>query len=262
MKDYLDALFNSCLYGINKKQKRRHKMRRRIVIALTLALTVTAIPAFALTIVGTKHDLSVGSSNMGGAITGGSNQVCIYCHTPHNAIPAIPLWNRSAQSSTGYQFYSSPSMRIHQGAKSAFESTSISLMCMSCHNGVDGLGAIIKNKAGAASTTLTGANLSNNIQNDKIAAGNAKLGKDLTNDHPINFPVPVNTDGLTTVSGYTINGSAGIGMLTKALPLYKGNNSGAYIECASCHAVHDNQHTYFLRTTNTGSKLCLACHAK
>ena len=38
---------------------------------------------------------------------------------------------------------------------------------------------------------------------------------------------------------------------------------GGILECASCHDVHDNQSiTYMLRVDNTGSNLCLTCHAK
>lgn len=35
-----------------------------------------------------------------------------------------------------------------------------------------------------------------------------------------------------------------------------------YVECASCHDPHTDSQVTFLRTSNTGSSLCLACHTK
>ncbi len=42
------------------------------------------------------------------------------------------------------------------------------------------------------------------------------------------------------------------------IPLY-GAAPGT-VECMSCHDPHDNSRGGFLRTVNTGSALCLACH--
>lgn len=35
-----------------------------------------------------------------------------------------------------------------------------------------------------------------------------------------------------------------------------------FVECASCHDPHTDTQVTFLRTSNTGSSLCLACHTK
>lgn len=232
------------------------------LVALTIAVTLGLASTSAMAgIKNTKHDLSVGSTNMGGTIGGGSNQICIYCHTPHNAVPAIPLWNRGGATNT-FSFYSSPSMKLHQGVKTAFETTSTSLQCMSCHSGVDGLGALIANKGGEPAAALTGANVGGNISADKIAAGNALLGTSLTNDHPVNIRMVNGTAGLNNTSATNYIKGAGATALTTALPLFKGTAGDNYIECGSCHSVHDNTNLKFLRTSNKGSVLCLACHAK
>ena len=40
-----------------------------------------------------KHNLSVTGS---GTITATSEaRLCIFCHAPHNASPAVPLWNHA-----------------------------------------------------------------------------------------------------------------------------------------------------------------------
>lgn len=231
-------------------------MKKLATLAIVVGLGLASTSAMA-GIKNTKHDLSVGSANMGGTIAGGSNQLCIYCHTPHNASPSIPLWNRGAATNSGFTFYSSPSMKLSQGTKSAFEATSTSLQCMSCHSGVDGLGALITNKGGEPAAALTGANATGNISGDKIAAGKALLGSNLGNDHPVNIQMLATTVGLYDPSANTI----GNGLAVK-LPLFKGTSGSNYIECGSCHAVHDNTHLKFLRTSNKGSILCLACHNK
>lgn len=219
------------------------------VLAIITAVAITAAATMALAgIAGSKHDLSRGNGN--GLVTGGgSDQICVYCHTPHNAVQNIPLWNRSNPAGTTFKFYSSPSMKLHQGAKSNFEATSISLFCMSCHDG----GAIGGRIASAASPITAGT-----LSTDKIATGsNALLGTDLSNDHPINLQMLASTDGLYDPSSNTIGNG-----LTKKLSLFQGTSGDNYLECASCHAVHDNTVNKFLRTTNSGSKLCLACHKK
>ena len=63
---------------------------KRILVAA--AITLVASSAFAA-ISGSKHDLSSGGSN---TYKGGSDQLCIYCHTPHNAQGnGALLWNRT-----------------------------------------------------------------------------------------------------------------------------------------------------------------------
>lgn len=232
-------------------------MKKLVTAAIVVALSVAATSAMA-GIKNSKHDLSVGSTNMGGTIAGGSNQICIYCHTPHNASPAIPLWNRGAATNAGYTFYSSPSMKLKgQGAKTAFETTSTSLQCMSCHNGVDGLGASVVRKGSEPVAALTGANVGGTVSADVIASGNALLGLNLGNDHPVNIRMVASTAGLFDPSANTIGNG-----LTDKLPLFNGTGGANYIECGSCHAVHDATHGKFLRTSNKGSILCLACHNK
>lgn len=232
-------------------------MKKLATLAIVVGLGLASTSAMA-GIKNTKHDLSIGSTNMTGMTAGtGSNQLCIYCHTPHNASPSIPLWNRTNAGATTYQFYSSPSMKLHQGSRNTFETTSTSLMCMSCHNGIDGLADAITNKSGAVA--LAGTNSSGNIVGDVISTGNAKLGTDLRNDHPVNIKMVASTAGLNDPIAGT--NTIGTGLITK-LPLFKGTAGGDYIECGSCHSVHDNTNLKFLRTSNKGSILCLACHAK
>ncbi len=56
--------------------------------------------------------------------------------------------------------------------------------------------------------------------------------------------------------------SANGGVTSKIFPLFSNTRGSYAFECATCHSVHDDQHTMFLRTTIDGSKLCLGCHIK
>jgi predicted CXXCH cytochrome family protein len=49
--------------------------------------------------------------------------------------------------------------------------------------------------------------------------------------------------------------------------LYRRSNGNNYVECMSCHDPHNTNNTAgervaFLRNSNTGSQICLACHNK
>ncbi|CAG0946384.1 cytochrome c3 family protein [Geobacter sp.] len=236
--------------------------RQRVVTAMVaVAMAVVAGTALAAGIKDSKHDLSSTNAKYPNSTT---DQVCVFCHTPHNASKPIPLWNRTNPDATTFKFYSSPTMRNHQGSRNTFTSDSISLFCMSCHDG-QALGGRVNNPTGIT----VGNGLSGTIVADKIASGNALLDDvtdSLMDDHPVNFKVAVSggTSGIWPVTGdHKLNASGGVGQLTTPLPLFKANSENDYLECGSCHAVHDPGSTgKFLRTTNAGSKLCLACHNK
>ncbi|NOY82039.1 MAG: cytochrome c3 family protein [Kiritimatiellaeota bacterium] len=200
-------------------------MKRFIVIATAVVLTVTlgGITARA-GIAGTDHDLS-------GLSGGGTDQICIYCHTPHNAKTdqLVPLWNHTSTTTT-FTLYSSDTLDSTPG-----QPTGASKACLSCH---DGTVAIDSYANHTGSTNMS---------------GDALLGTDLANDHPIAITYDsalASADGelVTPTSASTVDGT---------LPLFS-----ASLECASCHDVHDNTNDPFLRKSNSGSALCLTCHQK
>lgn len=216
---------------------------KKIVLAVAV-LAVSATSAFAVVgVSGTKHDLSATSAMSGG----GSNQKCIYCHTPHNTQVAVPLWNRINVNNVTAVYNSATLTTVAAGA--SISADSISGFCMSCHDGTTAMGNI-KNKAGATDnsvsiTGLSGYNAKNN------------LGTTLANDHPVGFnyasAVNAETDGgliSYTQASSNLGGNAFFGGAKQDM------------ECASCHKVHDNTATPFLRLSNSGSNLCLACHVK
>ena len=86
------------------------------------------------TIVGSPHDLSVSGPGRIHALE--EEQVCIFCHAPHNATGQSPLWNRHMPP-THYRIYESSTTdaRIDQPSGP-------SKMCLSCHDGALALGLV------------------------------------------------------------------------------------------------------------------------
>ena len=126
--------------------------------------------------------------------------------------------------------------------------------------------------------------------NATLQPGNiAMLGKDLTNDHPIGIQYgggghtaaapsgALNDPDFKAANNTTINTKPVWWVDTEATPngtrektdmqLYTRTVSGIagaaqpFVECASCHDPHSNN-TTFLRISNDGSAVCLACHTK
>ncbi len=102
----------------------------------------------------TKHNLSANTNVGFGTTTAGSNEVCVYCHTPHGAGYAsllpngmAPLWNRKINSGTAYTTYAdltSPHFEASSAASlNAGKIKGVSLACLSCHDGTIAFDALI-----------------------------------------------------------------------------------------------------------------------
>lgn len=216
-------------------------MKRPFLIVLA-ALVLTALLGFgalAGSIINSKHDLSAGSLN--GGITSSESQVCIFCHTPHNATANTPpLWNRGIGAGS-YQMYSNPGGIQGQIASAPDGGSEL---CLSCHDGTIALNSII-NESASGTPTLTDARTPSHLTAEGKLTGYALIGTDLSNDHPISITYAyLDDEGLNDPA-------------TLSLPLY--NNK---VQCSSCHNVHNPDNTPFLRINNLGSALCLECHNK
>ena len=222
---------------------------KRILI-LAIAMLLIAGVAYA-GILNSKHDMR--SSLTASVPTGGYNEICVYCHTPHNAATTSttsPLWNRSVTTAATYIPYTSSTMNNTMDATLGPQSNA----CMTCHDGTLSVNALKNTPLGTAgqgdNAPLTAAGL--------IVAGDTNFGSDLSNDHPVGITFS-NTDD----SGlYTL---AEVQAKTTQVRLF--GSSTNQVECASCHNVHNPGLTSdgtapFLKSTNTASALCLACHNK
>lgn len=203
-------------------------------------------------IAGTKHDLS--GTGAGTAKTTNVNQICVFCHTPHNAAVGanrtIPLWNKTNTASTGFTMYNQttvPGSNL-QGVVDATPNNP-SLVCLTCHDGTQAVGNVINLPSGITAVQYPAANSSMDANGRLIGAG--LVGRDLTNDHPISITYPSNDTRF--VAKATILG------LTNSVKLF-GPLGSEKVECSSCHDAHDNTNPPFLRVSATNSALCVACH--
>lgn len=210
-----------------------------------LILGFAGAPAFAGTIVNSAHDFSASG------FTGG--EICIACHTPHNADTSVtdaPLWNHEITAAT-FTMYSSSTLDATGDA----QPTGSSKLCLSCHDGT----VAIDSFGGASGTNFV--------------TGPARVGAngDLDDDHPISitYDAALSTadPGLHDPSVATTTIGAG-GTRTRTGTLTDVMLIGGKVECASCHDVHNtftvpgSVGTPLLKVTRAGSELCLTCHNK
>ena len=188
-------------------------------------------------ITGSKHDFS------GQTAWNPSGEICIVCHTPHNADATIadaPLWNHATTTFDYTSFiYTSNTLNAVVGVPDGS-----SKLCLSCHDGtvaVDNFGGV-----------TTGTNFIGTIN------PNASLGTNLKNDHPIsfNYDAAQALDNEIRVSA-TETPSPATGTITQ---VYLMNGQ---VQCGSCHDVHNSTGVpKLLKVANTKSQLCLDCHVK
>ena len=203
------------------------------ISALMLAVFVVPVAAARgqTSVVGSPHDLSVSGPGKIHALS--QEQVCIFCHAPHNATGQAPLWNRTMPA-THYRIYSSPTTdaRIDQPSGP-------SKMCLSCHDGSLALGLV-------ASRPATDPIV---MSFRTIPPGDTDLTHDLSDDHPIGFRFD---RALFNRDGQLRNPD----LLTENLPLGPHNR----VQCTTCHDVHNNSLGKFLRVPDRRSAICVACH--
>lgn len=215
-------------------------------------------------IVGSKHDLT---STGGSPWNGDNDQVCIYCHTPHNASTVAPLWNRQlpTQSFTPYQSGSFDGTFVEVGGQPTGES----LLCLSCHDGITAMNALLHGTSnmeggfaqlglvyypGSAFTDGPGPNIGENFPG---SGGSGFAVDNLSNDHPVSFVFDQALIDADAAGGAVklVKPSSG-----SAIRLFGPANNR--LECSSCHSVHDDTYEPFLCRSNEGSALCLTCHLR
>lgn len=224
--------------------------------------------------------------NLGDTISGFDNpnivstgrEVCVFCHTPHgantNAPGAAPLWNRVIPTSV-FTTYSSPNF----DPITAGQPQGVSLACLSCHDGVAGVDALVNtsgsggffgytpissntvNPQGVSVLLDAGGTMTETLRTDTgpnygVITGGAQpfpnLTINLSDDHPISFAMgttdPQFDDVVTTDDGSItkISNGAGSGFPTDkrdSIRLYGANganaNVGTKADWVECASCHN-----------------------
>ena len=269
------------------------------IAKLAIGLTLVSMSGVAMAgIAQTKHNLggSFNGAGPNGATQGwnfndATTEICIFCHTPHGADSSavVPLWNRTLSTAT-YNTYASLGTSTLDAASTTVGS--VSLACLSCHDGTQAMDVVINSQGGGTDGTVgvgseTGSGGWFEFQSMSEVSGEMiYLGTDLRNDHPVSieyagaltgtlartaydtdFVDALNTTVASGTTVYYIDTDASATKTKEDLPLYNrvgGTLDGQpLVECATCHDPH-TQNTTFLRNANgnEGSATCLSCHIK
>ena len=230
-----------------------------------------------------------------------TQEICVFCHTPHgsNTDASAPLWNKNIPDPSGYSVYSTANSSTIDG--STLTVGSVSAACLSCHDGTQAMDNMINQPgSGATNTNLTfnwDTSIGGTPNGIMGTTTIAMLGQDLTNDHPIGIEY---CGGGLTGSGSTVNGTCSdsdffvpstrvintqqvfyvntaggtderektdIILYTRDFSGVGGDANAPSVECASCHDPHVESkdaatQVAFLRVSQAGSGVCLACHNK
>lgn len=244
---------------------------KKTLMLVVVMLVVMSVAAFAM-VDGSRHDLINGA----GSVTSidPNATLCGFCHIPHggqvvmaNGAVSAPLWAR-AYSKNDYTIYNSGGGNTTLSGTAMGQPGANSLTCLSCHDGIIGLGVTYKNGVAKDPITLAGAGVTANKLNwayyntNKVAnkgynpviGGSSdayNAGNDLRDDHPVGVvydDANASLAGLDTVVNATATG----------LKLYD-YGAGPQVECGSCHDPHNTVNAKFGRIAL--ATLCQTCHA-
>jgi len=176
----------------------------------------------------TKHNLSVSGTGQIRALN--EDRICVFCHTPHNAAPLSPLWNKSLLPQV-YTVYASPTLK----AGPLPQPSGPTKLCLTCHDGTIAMGAVL-NPAGGITMLGTG------FLPPQSLSG---FGLDLSGHHPVSFPYHTSLPNDE--------------LLPSPPPdlVYGGTDE---VHCTTCHDPHNDVYGKFLLKDNRFSALCTSCH--
>ena len=217
-----------------------------------------------------------------------TDQVCVFCHTPHGGSLDAPLWNRANPNPSRWSHYNSATLSVDLGLSLGRTPNQETLLCLSCHDGSVSVNHVTNPPSrdfldgGDVIATAFGNDPDNVIYGDLLYGGPGKrIGAswaasngtgDLSDDHPISFsytevyesdPYTLGAKG-GTLKHWTTAKTAGI-------RFFGDETTENFVECSSCHDPHVNYtqalggnpaYTPFLNMPNSNSDLCLACHTK
>jgi predicted CXXCH cytochrome family protein len=264
-----------------KKQMLRLKIGRLAILTVSFFGAGNGYAAVA----NTAHNL--GTTGPGPNTYSGTAEICVFCHTPHGGdnSASVPLWNKTLAAPASYTTYDSLGTTSLDGATAPVGSVSIA--CLSCHDGTQAMDTVL-NQPGSGAVV---ANYGEGVwTGNSIPQGIALIGQDLSNDHPIGIqyggggiteasPLATTNDtdfvapNNATINGNTVwwvdtevapNGTrqkTDMQLYTRSVAAIDAGANQPFVECASCHDPHSENNT-FLRVSNDGSAVCLACHTK
>jgi len=177
--------------------------QRKLGAILAGGAALMLMSSFAMAaITGSRHDLSTTGAFNKFTPTTGNSEICVFCHTPHGADTAapVPLWNRTMHATSSYTTYAALGTSSLDSATAPVGS--VSLACLSCHDGTQAMNEVINAPgSGAGTGTWAGTWTAGSAAGaaGTLAYGTiVNLGVDLKNDHPVG----IQYGGGKTVAAY------------------------------------------------------------
>lgn len=230
--------------------------------ALPDASTVTDV-RYTVHNLSNNTDINLGMTGAGrnyvASATGQADQVCVFCHTPHNAAPALPLWNKVLGNENSYRLYTSSATLTSVAKAAKITANSESLLCLSCHDGKTAINVL--HNSSYRDSTLSGDAVVN-IDGTVSGAGPFALGQQWIGAFSVNAPnlgavrdstghissLANSTNGTNLTDdhpvGFSYTAAAGLNAGLKPVPSAGIRLFGPgkdRIECSSCH----NPHVYY-----------------
>lgn len=225
----------------------------------------------------TKHNLTVTSVNMDSR-SGASSEICMFCHTPFGGEPQVtsPLWSRN-EPAAAYKTYNSLGTSGRVGAAAPIGS--VSILCLSCHDGVQAMNVMIN--SGRDTNVSNGPLISRESGNDHpfgVQYGGGALSQNGppllpgTYSNTLMRDIAFSSAEMTILNGQPVwwvdTASGNLGVRDKTdMQLYTRSDEAfasgpvPFVECASCHDPHSAA-PIFLRVPNVNNAVCQSCHNK
>ena len=94
----------------------------------------------------TKHNMTKNTDIKVDPTSGsGTTEVCVFCHTPHGSNTQLtghaPIWNRNVRPRTDFSPYTAPN--FDASGTDPGRPKGVSLACLSCHDGVIAIDALV-----------------------------------------------------------------------------------------------------------------------
>lgn len=224
-------------------------MIRKTVAGLSLLLLgIPSIGSGQSLVSDTVHNLSV--SGPGEFKSLEETEICVFCHTPHIALPRTPLWNHELSAAAYYRPYRSPTLDAGQFGGEAGVVDGSSRLCLGCHDGTVALGALVARPGRREARGRMGA----------LPPGSrGYIGTDLSGAHPISFVVSpaliaannAKDTPLRTLSEMTMDPKVKL-------------DTDMKVQCTSCHNPHSDENFAAsgvrFWAKSSFEEVCIVCH--
>jgi len=249
------------------------KKFKRWTVTILAGLVMLGLTVMAnASITATKHNLSASSTNVTRSVattSGGTSQLCVFCHTPHHALDQRYIWNHTLSANTTWTWGTGSATETSGGTLLPTNpATLASFKCISCHDGSVALGQVnevLNESTGVINSSYSipmqgDVNASYQLTNTTYLVGS---GGNMNGNHPVGIPYPGDSPYNSISSGSGVNVTEFQAAPVKVL-LFNDpqGGTGKGVECGSCHAVHGSAYPVLLRDSISGSQLCLDCHIK